>query len=580
MRLSFLSIFKNLQTPVIVCANRPGWPIVFANQGAWLLLNPMLSVDRLRDKTLGSKLPEVLRLSSPDEYENLFGRVRLFGYADGYVTNVTTYEELEKPVVITANFVEEEGEEYFVLYLKELHRDESAHGHGEFLFSVFHLAYSIDDIDEAINKLLALVGSYVSVSRAYVFESISPITTSNTYEWCAEGVEPAIQDLKDLPKADYNYDVIVESGVYISDDIRDLDERDFAILDAQGIKSLAILPLYHADRPLGYVGFDDCEKYRRWSSFEITLLKDICLILVSLLVRRNLNQKVLRTSSILQLITDNIDNPIYVSDPTTHELIFVNKQLAELTDGRSPDSLLGEKCWQVLQKDLARPCSFCPLRQMRTPGGEHMLENYSWEFKSPHNDHWYNVRDSFIEWEDGRQVHLATLNEITAQKEYEEQLKHYASVDSMTGVYNREWGSRRVSELLAQSVQPAVSLVFIDLDGLKHVNDSFGHSAGDQMILQTLDVIRKGIRQSDSICRWGGDEFILLLLCNKTSAERVVLNIQAEMERINQSGHNLFDLAFSYGITELGNQFITSIDGLISHADNLMYQQKMSKRAD
>ena len=118
-----------------------------------------------------------------------------------------------------------------------------------------------------------------------------------------------------------------------------------------------------------------------------------------------------------------------------------------------------------------------------------------------------------MEWTDGRKVHIETATESTHQKLYEERLKHYASTDTMTGTYNREWGTRIMRDMVASAEQEkdAISVVFLDVDGLKEINDTCGHEMGDEVIIKTVDMVRSCIRKSDFMCRWGGDEFLLVL---------------------------------------------------------------------
>ena len=69
---------------------------------------------------------------------------------------------------------------------------------------------------------------------------------------------------------------------------------------------------------------------------------------------------------------------------------------------------MGKKCWQVLQAGQTGPCSFCPIRRMLDADGNVVMENYSWEFQNTVDKQWYYVRDSMIEWIDGRLVHMET----------------------------------------------------------------------------------------------------------------------------------------------------------------------------
>lgn len=579
----FEHTFKNLQIPVVVCLDTDRYPIVFANPSVKMLSNPLMSSENLKDSATVNYVADVLRFSNADMTESFFSSLRTLGSINNFNATILDYEDNAIPVTMSANIVEVQDNTYYIIYVYEKSNlgDYSITDTNSALFTAFHLAFHTEDAEEAIGKILSFVGAYANVSRVYIFEEESAVYTRNTYEWCADGVEPAIQDLQHLRKDEYNYDVIVNSGMYITDDIRDLPENDRIILEAQGIKSLAILPLFYGDRPLGYIGFDDCENCRQWSSSEVRLLNDISSIIVSLLLRRNSEAQAGRSVDIMQTISDNIDSIIYVSDLDTDEVIFGNKALTDSL-GLDPDNLIGRPCWQMFQRGGTGRCAHCPIPKMIDADGKIIQSSYSWENQNSITGKWYLVRDGIIEWIDGRYVHIETATEITHQKAYEEKLKHYASVDSMTGAYNREWGYKIMQEMRTMAAAQEgeeVSLVFIDLDGLKQVNDTYGHDAGDTKIIRTISTIRSSVRQSDLLVRWGGDEFLLLLQCGVDSARNVMENIDQKLLQASEQSDLPFPFSISYGITSLTDDLESNVDAIISSADKSMYESKMRKRA-
>lgn len=573
----FENTFKNLQLPVVVCLDTDKYPIVFANNRAKMMTNPQLTIEKLKEGASADYVDDVLFFSGAETKESFFSSLRVLHSISNYSTTLLDFEGNLLPVMLSANTVDVQGNDYFIIYVYEKRDagDSSSADTDDMLFTAFQLAYHTDDVDEAINKILAFVGAYANVSRVYIFEEESAVYTRNTYEWCADGIEPAIQDLQHLRKDEYNYDVIINSGMYITDDIRDLPDNDREILETQGIKSLAILPLFQGDHPLGYIGFDDCLAYRKWSSTEIRLLGDIASIIVSLLVRRNSESQARRSLDILQTITDNIDNAIYVTDPETYEIIFTNRALTEAF-GIEHRNIVGKTCWQTLYRGKREPCDFCPLRQMFDEDGNVIKPTVVWERQDAVTGRWYLVKDSLIEWVDGRKVHIQTATEITHQKANEEKLRLTASIDSMTGAYNREWGYRIMQEMRGYT-DTDVSLVFIDLDDLKNVNDRYGHDAGDEKIIKTVETIRSSVRQSDVLIRWGGDEFILLLQCNAATAKTIMSNIDKKLKTRKEQDALPFTLSVSYGVMPLSDDDRT-VDEIIANADRSMYKSKVTKR--
>jgi diguanylate cyclase (GGDEF)-like protein len=280
----------------------------------------------------------------------------------------------------------------------------------------------------------------------------------------------------------------------------------------------------------------------------------------------------------LRIVSDNSDSIVYVSDLDTYELLFINKAFASTYDAQ-PLDLIGKKCYEVLQKNQDGPCSFCPISMLIDKNGLPKDETYEWEFQNTVTQNWYWCKDSIIRWTDGRFVHFELAMDISARKEKEDVLKEMASLDTMTGTFNREWGYKLLHKIKVEAVndQNPNTLCFIDLDGLKLCNDTLGHSAGDEMILGVLNYIRKRVRKDDIICRWGGDEFLLLLRCDAENARRVMRSIQLDLD-----AHNLTAkpdspvLSFSYGIADLNANM--PIDETITVADQAMYEDKISKK--
>ena len=575
----FKEIYNNLQIPVIVCACRDDYPVVYTNVCARILL-PRGFASEGGDSG-GVRLRDVLAFEDEGMAQNFFTALADLGCVAGYRASVAARGSEDRPVTITANMIRSEGEPYLALYLFD---DEgagrAAAGMGTDVFSsAVYLATHAQDVDDAIRKILAFAGTQVQVSRVYIFEPVQEDTTRNTYEWCAPGVEPMIQNLQELKMSDYDYSGIIRGGLYVADDISELPENDAAILAAQNIKAIAIVPMTIAGTPLGYVGFDDCEKRRAWTGEEIASLRSIANLIASLLIRRNYERQRESSLKTMQTISDNINSVIYVNDIKTHEILFINKKFTADRGIADSSSLVGKKCWQVLQAGQTGPCSFCPIRRMLDADGNVVMENYSREFQNTVDKQWYYVRDSMIEWIDGRLVHMETAVNISQRKEYERQLERFASVDALTGTYNRMWGYKAMAETrtIALTADIPFSLVFIDVDGLKAVNDAYGHDAGDELLIDAVGVIRKNIRRGDLLCRWGGDEFLLLLQCETEYAEKIMRKIKADMETADPARCKPYRISISYGVTEFDKGSAGSIDEIVARADKIMYKNKMRK---
>lgn len=171
------------------------------------------------------------------------------------------------------------------------------------------------------------------------------------------------------------------------------------------------------------------------------------------------------------------------------------------------------------------------------------------------------------------------IQEIEERKAVEKSLEQYAAFDELTSVYNRRAGLEVLKEALhyAERKQQNLTIAFVDLDGLKTVNDNFGHRAGDTYLRDVVALMRKHLRKSDSISRYGGDEFLLVLIeCTEDEARNIFSRIEEDMRAMNE-GDRPFPVSFSYGFAEAGPGNREGHAELISRADAMMYLDKQRK---
>jgi diguanylate cyclase (GGDEF)-like protein/PAS domain S-box-containing protein len=174
---------------------------------------------------------------------------------------------------------------------------------------------------------------------------------------------------------------------------------------------------------------------------------------------------------------------------------------------------------------------------------------------------------------------ILIITDITQRKKFEELLRKYATIDDLTDAYNRRAGFLALEKSLeiAKLKKEPMSVIFIDVDNLKTINDNFGHDAGDFVLRKIADIIRNSIRESDILIRVGGDEFVLgLPSARKEDAQMIIKRIKGALNNIKIDEDVRVDL--SYGICEYSDfEKDLDIEDLIKAADNEMYQMKKSK---
>ena len=182
----------------------------------------------------------------------------------------------------------------------------------------------------------------------------------------------------------------------------------------------------------------------------------------------------------------------------------------------------------------------------------------------------------------GEDCFLVTLRDVTGNANLREQLRAQSLTDELTGLHNRRGfftlGERPFK--MAQRGQPHVQLCFVDLDGIKSINDTHGHEQGDLALKDAADLLRQTFRETDIIARLGGDEFAVLCLSPASATEETPPfdRLQENVTAFNNASHRPYELSFSMGTVEHTPGEPTSLNDLLARADERMYQHKLGKR--
>ena len=162
-------------------------------------------------------------------------------------------------------------------------------------------------------------------------------------------------------------------------------------------------------------------------------------------------------------------------------------------------------------------------------------------------------------------------------------IKFFSEYDSLTGVYNRRAGFEKLSQLYksSESKNSTISVCFIDINGLKEVNDALGHESGDELILSVIAGIKHNIRNNDFVARLGGDEFLIIFEgMDESKAEEIWSRIIHEYEKINDAEGRKYVISVSHGIEVFQSNSNQFIDVIINSADEKMYDEKRRIKKD
>lgn len=204
------------------------------------------------------------------------------------------------------------------------------------------------------------------------------------------------------------------------------------------------------------------------------------------------------------------------------------------------------------------------------------------EFKSEKDGNYYLETFSPVKNECGKTVAVTIISkEINQRKQMEERLRALTITDELTGLLNRRGFFLMAKKQLKQAEreQRSIFLISADLDNLKIINDKYGHSEGDWVLMEIANVLEKCYRESDIIARLGGDEFVLLVNDYPgTDMESLSVRLEERIDMLNAQSVKPYKLSISMGIAQNETNRNTSLNELISRADKRMYEAKKKKK--
>ena len=159
-------------------------------------------------------------------------------------------------------------------------------------------------------------------------------------------------------------------------------------------------------------------------------------------------------------------------------------------------------------------------------------------------------------------------------------LQRLSHRDDLTGLHNRRGFMIQAEQILraARRQRAALLLLFMDLDQLKNINDTFGHAEGNRAIVEAADVLRRCFRQSDLLARVGGDEFAALALSSSENDDALMrARLDGALDAVNMKPDRDYPLVFSVGILACSPYEDADLEELLERADQLMYQEKRLK---
>ncbi len=303
----------------------------------------------------------------------------------------------------------------------------------------------------------------------------------------------------------------------------------------------------------------------------------MCGISTDITAEKALQDQVVKQKYLLDSILNNIDAHVYMKD-AERTFLYVNTQVAQLF-GDTAENIIGKKDTEVLPKEIA----------------DHFYQSDSLVFSSNKK---HIIEETATDDEGGIHHYISTKvpllqpgkvpaligfsSEVTELFELKEKFKQLANTDPLTNLYNRRYFIREAEKEYQRAKRYSLSMtvISIDIDHFKSINDKLGHPAGDHVLIEVAKQLKASLRQTDIVARIGGEEFsILLPETPKEAAIAFAERIRKEQTELRITGdwQGTITLSVSVGVSSLTDSD-TAFDTLFSRADKALYQAKNSGR--
>ena len=365
----------------------------------------------------------------------------------------------------------------------------------------------------------------------------------------------------------------LEKNLPVNGSREDYDKSKKKLLDLFKINSLLILPIFVQNKWWGFLGIGD-EHKQILESTNVEMLSTAASIIGAAINNRNILKSLEMSSAVSEhtmdgvLITDNNNKIIHVNDAFTSITGYppssvIGKDPKILKSGQH-DNHFYQKIWDQLSSDGYWQGEITN----RKKNGEIYIEWLSINaIKDAHGQ-----TENFI----------GIFSDVTHQRKDAQEQAYLATHDPLTGLSNRLLFNDRLEHAIdhAKRFQKCISLIFCDLDNFKPINDTFGHAAGDEILKKVADSLKDILRKEDTICRFGGDEFVILV--EELENFEYLDNILQRINKLNgttcQIEENIISIGMSIGAAIYPDDGRDS-QTLIKAADNAMYKAKNSGKS-
>lgn len=289
-----------------------------------------------------------------------------------------------------------------------------------------------------------------------------------------------------------------------------------------------------------------------------------------------MEQKSLQSVDLFTLVSQ-ISDGLYFAD-MDGIFRYANDGLAAILGLRSAAELIGRNFREFVAPEYLEELQGLYISDIRS---EEAIESVITKIIRPDGGYrWIEIRPTHVRKGSSLNGSFGVIRDITEQKERLDNLKSQVVTDELTHLYNRRGFKTLASKVLMKAREDGITAVvlFVDIDGFKPINDTYGHEEGDEALLLLASTLTKNFRNNDIIARWGGDEFVVVAIDEFGGA------VRSMVERFTRDlayQCKLRDLPYlltaTIGTADSESSRSYSLSKLLSDADADLYEQKQAR---
>lgn len=442
------------------------------------------------------------------------------------------------------------------------------------LHAINEMAYNFlrqPDWETALYKELFLIKQASETSAVFIYENDE--THESAKRLFAITSVPKVRGKKYIHYKKHHlmrWKKKLQKGEFVNGCMKDYDRSKQRILQAFKIDSLLILPIFVNDYWWGFLGIGNSDR-QELTDTDIEMLSTVSSIIGSAINNKQNLQSLEMSSAVFEHTMDGV-----LITNAENRIVHVNDSFVAIT-GYQPREAIGKN--PKLLKSGTHDKYF--YKQM----WEQLNKNGYWQGEITNRK---KNGEIYIEWlsinticNDKGEIEnfIGIFSDVTHQRQDAQNHAYLATHDPLTGLSNRLLLNDRLEHAInhANRFDECIAIIFCDLDNFKPINDTYGHSVGDEILKGVAESLKDILRKEDTICRFGGDEFVILI--EELKSFDYLENILEKIQNISRTsfvieGHPL-SVGMSIGAALYPNDGATP-EELLKRADSAMYKAKKS----